>query len=263
MKIENKVWVVTGGGSGMGQELTLQLLAKGAKGVAILDIHSMDKTVELAANSSKLTTHLVDVSNRKQVEQCISEILKAHGQVDGLINMAGIIQPFVKIRDLELEQIEKVMNVNFYGPLYLIRAFLPHLVERTEAHIVNVSSMGALFPVPGQVVYGASKAALKLLTEGLYSELADTNVHVTVVFPGAVKTNIVENSNIVIPKTAENGKSEALAADKAASMIVEGIEKNYFRVLVGSDAWIMDLYSRFRPRTAAKMIYEKMKNLLN
>ena len=98
------------------------------------------------------------------------------GEVDALINNAGIIQPFVKVNELTMEQAKKVMDVNFYGPLALVKAFLPGLLKRPEAHILNVSSMCAYAPVPGQSVYGASKAAIKLLTEGLHSELMETQV---------------------------------------------------------------------------------------
>ena len=85
---------------------------------------------------------------------------------------------------------EKVLAVNLWGVIHTCKTFLPHLVARREACIVNVSSMGALAPVPGQTMYGASKAAVKLFTEGLYSELRDTTVAVTVVFPGGVNTGI-------------------------------------------------------------------------
>jgi short-subunit dehydrogenase len=97
---------------------------------------------------------------------------------------------------LPYDAIERVLNVNLYGVIYMTKAFLPHLLTRPEAHIVNVSSMGGFFPVPGQSLYGASKAAVKLLTEGLYSELIDTNVRVTAVFPGAIATNISQNSGL-------------------------------------------------------------------
>jgi len=109
-----------------------------------------------------------------------SAVIEAHGKVDGLINCACIIQPFVKLNDLEYEAIEHVMNVNFWGLMYMTKTFLPYLMDRPSAHIVNVSSMGGFLPVPGQTVYGASKAAVKLLTEGLHSELRETSVRVTI-----------------------------------------------------------------------------------
>jgi len=156
------------------------------------------------------------------------------------------------------------MNVNFFGTLYMTKTFLPHLLTRPEAHIVNVSSMGGFLPVPGQTIYGASKAAVKLLTEGLHSELTDTNVKVTVVFPGAVNTNITKNSglNIKPQSSTENRSIKILSPAKAAEIIIHGMENNGYRVLVGSDAKFMDFICRLNPAYAAKFIYNKMKAML-
>lgn len=116
-------------------------------------------------------------------------MIDQHGKVDGIINNAGIIHPFLKVNELEYDKIKLVMDINFYGTLYMVKSFLPYLLKRPVAHIANVSSMGGFLPVPGQTIYGASKAAVKLLTEGLRAELKDTNVKVTLVFPGGVSTN--------------------------------------------------------------------------
>jgi short-subunit dehydrogenase len=94
-------------------------------------------------------------------------IITVRHHVDGLINNAGIIHPFVKLNDLSCEAIVRVVNAIFYGTLYMTKSLLPHLPGEPEAHIVNVSSMGGFVPVPGQTIYGATKAAVKLMTEGL------------------------------------------------------------------------------------------------
>ncbi len=268
MKVENKLFVVTGGGSGIGRELVLNLLGRGAS-VAAVDINdaTLQETVELAANrADRLSTYIVDITNREAVAALPAEVIARHGAADGLINNAGIIQPFVRVKALEYEAIERVMNVNFYGTLYLIKAFLPHFLSRPEAHIVNISSMGGFLPVPGQSVYGASKAAVKLLTEGLHSELATTNVHVTVVFPGAIGTNIATNSGVGIGldvENSENGRSfNPLPPSEAAEIIVDGIEKDSYRVLVGRDAKMMDLLYRLSPKRAANFIFKQMQALL-
>ena len=112
----------------------------------------------------------------------------------------------MRLNDLDYAAIDRVFDVNWRGTLYMTKTFLPLLLARPEAHIVNVSSMGGFLPVPGQTIYGASKAAVKLLTEGLHSELAGTNVRVTVVFPGAVATNITANSGVDI---AADGRRQA------------------------------------------------------
>lgn len=266
MKVKNKVIVVTGGGSGMGRELVLHLLNKGAQVVALdINIAALEETVSLAnGKKDTLTIHGGDVTNKAAVEGLVENVLKQHGAVDGIINNAGIIQPFVKVADLGFEAIERVMNVNFYGTLYITKAFLPHLLTRPQAHIVNVASMGGFLPVPGQTIYGASKAAVKLLTEGLHSELAGTNVNVTVVFPGAVNTNISKNSGLSNSRASgsQNKSGKAMPAAKAAQLIIEGMEKDRYRVLVGNDAKFLDYFYRLNPKGAASFIAKKMKSLL-
>jgi short-subunit dehydrogenase len=158
------------------------------------------------------------------------------------------------------------MSINFYGTVYMVKAFLPHLLKRPEAHIVNISSMGGFLPVPGQSIYGASKAAVKLLTEGLYSELKGTNVNVTVVFPGATQTNISENSGLKVPKSASKSQKQdfpMLPASEAAEIIVRGISANRFQVFVGKDSKFMNLLCRINPKFATNFIAKQMKSLLS
>lgn len=267
MNVQGKTVVVTGGGSGMGRELTLLLLRKGAR-VAALDINeaTLQETAALAGeHAGRLSTHGVNITDRAAVSALPETVIELHGAVDGVINNAGIIQRFVKIKDLDYADIERVFNVNFWGMVNMTKAFLPHLLKRPEAHIVNISSMGGFLPVPGQTAYGASKAAVKLFTEGLRSELLATNVHVTVVFPGAVATNISTNSGVSIERPAgaeQQSKIKVMPAPEAAEIIVAGMEKNQYRVLVGSDAKTMDFLTRLMPERAAKIIYTQMRSLL-
>ncbi|MBN2503492.1 MAG: SDR family oxidoreductase [Anaerolineales bacterium] len=268
MKVNNKVIVVTGGGNGIGQELVLNLLNKGAK-VAALDISEagLQHTVERAgAMKDRLSTHIVDVTDRAAVEALPAAVIEKHGAVDGIINNAGIIQPFVRINDLDYAAIDRVININLYGVIYMTKAFLPYLLDRPEGHVVNVSSMGGFLPVPGQSVYGASKAAVKLFTEGLYAELLDTNVRVTVVFPGAIGTEITKNSGVEAGNEAEAAEEgsgyKVLPPADAAEIIVGAMEKDAYRVLVGSDARFMDFLYRLAPKRAVKMISDQMKTLL-
>ena len=264
MKVRDKIIVVTGGGAGMGRELVLQLLERGAK-VAAADIQQtgLDETAELAGKSAgRLSCHLVDISNRSKVNDFPRAVIDAHGAVDGIINNAGIIQPFQDVNGLSFETVERIMNVNFYGTLYMIQAFLPHLLERPEAHIANVSSMGGFIPFPGQTVYGASKAAVKLLTEGLYAELRNTNVGVTVIHPGAVATNIKSNSGLRSDEddaaSKESSNKSAVRASDAAVIMINAVEKNKYRVMVGRDARALDILYRLNPRRAVRFIVDQM-----
>jgi short-subunit dehydrogenase len=135
-------------------------------------------------------------------------------------------------------------------------------LARPEASIVNVSSMGALVPVPGQGAYGASKAAVKLLTECLFAELQGTNVAVTVVFPGAVGTRITENSGVEAPAMPAGAQPKFTSAPDAGSQIVDAIEKGDFRVLIGGDARMLDRLSRLAPTRAITTVAKRMKESL-
>jgi NAD(P)-dependent dehydrogenase (short-subunit alcohol dehydrogenase family) len=267
MKINGKVFVVTGGGSGIGRALVLALLAGGAKGVAAVDINeaALEETRALAGErSSAVSLHVVNVADRPRVEALVGQVLAAHGAVDGLVNNAGIIQPFVKLAELDYAAIERVMNVNFYGQVYMLKSFLPELLKRPEAHIVNVSSMGGFFPFPGQTLYGASKAAVKLLTEGLYAELLGSPVGVSAVFPGAINTNITANSGVTMaaPGGVDASKFPTTSAEKAAQVIITAIERKQFQAYIGNDAKLMNILYKLNPRGATGMIRKQMQGLL-
>jgi NAD(P)-dependent dehydrogenase (short-subunit alcohol dehydrogenase family) len=266
MQIAEKTFVVTGGGNGIGREVVLALLRKGGR-VAALDLSKggLAETVRLAAAGDRLTTHAVDITNREAVRDLPGAIISAHGQLDGLVNVAGVIQPFVKIGDIDFDTIERVMNVNFWGVVNTTKAFLPILLDRPRASIVNVSSMGALTPVPGQAAYGASKAAVKLFTEALFAELHDSKVAVTVAFPGAVATNITMNSGVSMPSMPAGPAKgpKPTSAAEASRRIVAAIEKGSYRVCIGKDVNMLDRLSRLAPRRATLLLAKQMKGLLD
>lgn len=264
MEISNKVFVVTGGGNGIGREVVLALLNGGGR-VAAVDLREegLAETAALAAAGERLSTHAVDISDRKAVEKLPAAVRKEHGAVDGLVNVAGIIHQFTPISDLTFEEIERVMNVNFWGTVNTVKTFLPVLLERPAASVVNVSSMGALVPFPGQTAYGASKAAVKLLTEGLYAELRGTNVAVTVVFPGAVGTKISDNSGVKMPGAGAGGASMKMtSAVSAGAQIVEAIEKGRYKLRIGGDARLLDRLARLMPQRATGIIADQMKKAM-
>ncbi len=264
MQIKGKIFVVTGAGSGMGRELTKQLVAQGAQ-VAMADLSEAGlKETESLVDAGKVSKHILNVTDRESVEKLPEAVIAAHGAVDGLINNAGIIQPFVDVKDLDYATIERIINVNLYGVIYMTKSFLPYLLERPEAHIANVSSMGGFIPFPGQTLYSASKAAVKIFTEGLYAELKNTRVGVTVIHPGAVNTNIMANSGAEMKGQAVSDEEAAkmtLPADQAASIMLHAISKNKYRVLVGKDARMLDKLYRFSPRKAVDLIVKKMGGL--
>ncbi len=262
MQIAGKVFVVTGGGDGIGREVVLELVRRGGS-VAAVDRRpeALEETARLAAPAT-IAALALDITDRAAVEDLPGQVAARLGQVDGVINVAGIIQRFVSIDELPIEDMERVMNVNFWGTVFMVKAFLPGLLQRPAASVVNVSSMGALVPVPGQGAYGSSKAAVKLLTECLFAELQGTSVVVTEVIPGAVGTHITENSGVQIPGTVDASQAKITPAPDAARQIVDAIESGTFRVLIGGDARMLDRLSRIMPTRAITFVAARMKKAL-
>ena len=259
MEIKRKNVIVTGAASGLGKELTKQLLKKGCN-VAAVDInHDNLEKLKEELNSSKLKTYVVDMGSDESIKKFRVDYKKDYSDVDIIINNAGIIQPFVKVEKLDDATINRVMNINFFGPVNLIRYFMEDLTkDRSEQYIVNVSSMGGFFPFPGQTIYGASKAALKIFTEGLYAELEKTNVRVMIVLPGAMNTNITTNSNVKMDTTKEESNFKLLEADVAAATIINGIEKNKFKIFLGNDAKFLRFLYKINSKWAISFINKKM-----
>lgn len=263
MKIADKVFAVTGGGNGMGREIVLGLAARGAR-VAALDLNAegLAETLRLSGQGDgRVTTHEINVTDRDAVRALPDAIAKAHGHVDGIVNIAGVIHRFVHFSELTEEEEQRVMNVNFWGTVNMCRTFLPILRERPEAIIANMSSLAALLPFAGQSFYGASKGAVKQFSEGLYAELIDTTVAVSTIFPGNISTNLTGNSGVEMIGSGGR-KVRATTPVDAGREIVDGIAKSKFRILVGSDARLLDKLARLSPRRATRFIAAQMKSVL-
>ena len=262
MEIKSKNIIVTGAASGVGLELTRQMLEKGGN-VAAIDINEENlKALHEKFNTDKLKTYVVDMGSIESIKKFREDYKKDYSDVDIIVNNAGIIQPFVNVENLDDKTINKVMNVNFFGPVNLIRFFMEDLTkDKSEQYIVNVSSMGGFFPFPGQTIYGASKAALKIFTEGLYAELERTNVRVMIVLPGAMDTNITKNSNVEVKTSKEESSFKLLGADQAAYQIINGIEKNKFKLFLGSDAKFLRFLYKINSKWAISYINKKMSGI--
>ena len=268
MNLANKTFIVTGGGNGVGRALVTLLLEKNAR-VAAVDINqeALEQTAVLVgSNAERLSLHRVDVTDRAAVESLPQQVHAHHPSIDGIINNAGIIHPFKHVSDSDYDTIHRVFNINFFGTLYFSKAFLPYLLARPEAYIINVASFGALSPVPGETIYGASKAAVKMLTDGLLFELAKTHVHVLAAIPGGINSNIIGNSSAGEDLSVEQLRKKfaflLLSPEKAARRIISGIEKNRKRITLGFDAQLIDFLSRLSPRVAPRLIYQVIDKLL-
>jgi NADP-dependent 3-hydroxy acid dehydrogenase YdfG len=248
-----KVAVVTGAGSGIGQALAIELARSGAK-VAISDVNTEGLAVteeRIRAIGAPVKADRLDVTEREAFE-LYADAVKAHfGKVNQIYNNAGI----AFAGDVEVsgfKDIERVMDVDFWGVVNGTKVFLPHLIESGDGHIVNVSSVFGIFSVPGQAAYNAAKFAVRGFTEALRQEmaLAKHPVKVTTIHPGGIKTGIARNMTAAdgidvdeLAKTFDK-KLASTSPEKAAQVIMDGVRKNKARVLIGNDAKALDLIVR-------------------
>lgn len=262
MQIAGKVFVVTGAANGMGRQVVIGLTRRGAIVAAVdLDEVGLEGTKKLCPTADSVSTHLVDVTARAAVAALPGAVAERHGEVDGVVNIAGIIHRFAPFTELPEGETDKIMAVNFGGTVNMCRAFLPVLLKRPEANLTNMSSLSALVPFASQTFYGASKGAVKQFSEGLYAELHDTNVHVVTLFPGNVSTNLTGNSGVEMIDAGDR-KVRATTPEVAGEQIVEGIEKDKFRVLIGSDARLLGALSRVSPGGITRFVAKQMKSVL-
>ncbi len=232
-RLDGKVVLITGGSRGLGLVLARELAARGAR-LAIC-ARSADK-LELARqqlenSGAKVMALPVDVTEREQVEAMVRDVINHYGQLDVLINNAGIIQ--VGPQDtMGVEEYERAMETNFWAPLYAIHAVLPHFKQRGEGRIVNITSIGGIFAVPHLLPYSASKFAAVGLSEGMHAELKKLNIHVTTVVPNLMRTGSPRNIDVKGDHQKEYawfkaaGSSPLLAQDAmiAAKTIIRALE---------------------------------------
>ena len=266
--LREKVVVVTGAGSGIGRALAVRLNREGALlALADKDEEGLLLTSEALTEAGRSELFTIDVSKREQVYQFAEDTVKAFGRVDGVINNAGVSSSGT-VQGLTYETLQWTIDINLWGTIYGTKAFLPLLMDRPEANLVNVSSVYGLIGVPGQAAYCASKFAVRGFTEALRQELYGSKVAVTVVFPGGVRTNIARNSRTdyrVDRQTFEAGVKRVeerelkTPPEEAARLIVAGIKKNAPRVLIGKDAKKIDFLARFRPGSYDNVIVRHLK----
>ncbi len=254
---EAKVCAISGAGSGIGRSLAVELSRRGAH-VALCDVDAdgLDETVSMCEGmATKVTSSRVDVADRVAVYQWADQVAQDHGQVNMIINNAGVALSST-IENMSYEDFEWLMNINFWGVVYGTKAFLPHLQAAGDGHIVNVSSVFGLVSIPSQSAYNAAKFAVRGFTDALRIELdiADAGVSATTVHPGGIKTKIVKNARLDEEAEQLSGGRDAAVRqfdrmamttpDKAAHVILTAVERDRRRVLIGPDARVFDLLSR-------------------
>ncbi|WP_420881746.1 SDR family NAD(P)-dependent oxidoreductase [Rhodococcus sp. (in: high G+C Gram-positive bacteria)] len=248
-----KVCVITGAGSGIGRALALNLAGQGAK-LALSDMDSVGlaETVrQVEALGADVKSDHLDVTQREAVLSYADAVVAHFGKVNQVYNNAGIAF-HGEVERSEFKDIERIMDVDFWGVVNGTKAFLPHIIASGDGHIVNVSSLFGLLSIPGQSAYNAAKFAVRGFTESLRQEMliAKHPVKVTCVHPGGIKTAIARNA------TMPDGDDQVTFAqffdkrlarttpEDAAKSIANGVRKGKPRVLIGADAKFLDAWVR-------------------
>jgi len=273
---KEKVAVITGAGSGMGRYLAI-LLAKDGADVCVCDVNeeTLNETVAMLRKYNvSVSSHLLDVSDKESIEALPQKVIDQHGNIDLVFNNAGVTAGS-HFKDMDEDNWDWVMGINFDGVINSTRAFIPHLINHSEAAIVNTSSIFGMVAVPGQTAYHATKFAVRGFTESLALEMKETNPNLQIhcVHPGHIGTNIAATARMSdedfkdnearssiftknAPKTqqemGELFKEGGMHPSKAAKIILNGVKKNKSRIFIGLDAKLLDLSQRLFPKNYHK-----------
>ncbi|MEV5650350.1 SDR family oxidoreductase [Nocardia sp. NPDC052254] len=248
-----KVCVITGAGSGIGRALAENLARRGAKlALSDIDTEGLAETVRrVEALGAQVKSDRLNVVEREAVLLYADEVKKHFGVVHQIYNNAGIAF-HGEVNESQFKDIERVMDVDFWGVVNGTKAFLPFIIESGDGHVINVSSLFGLIAVPSQSAYNAAKFAVRGFTESLRQEMLGGKkpVKVTCVHPGGIKTAVARNATY-----AEGLDANQLSAffdkklamhtpEMAAETITEGVRKGHGRVLIGWEAKLLDLFVR-------------------
>ncbi|MBY6365694.1 SDR family NAD(P)-dependent oxidoreductase [Rhodococcoides corynebacterioides] len=252
-EFSGRVAVVTGAGSGIGRALALDLASRGAR-LALSDVDSVGlaETVSaVTARGAEVRSDHLDVSERGSVLDYAETVRGHFGAVNQIYNNAGIAH-HGDVERTEFKDFERILDVDFWGVVNGTKAFLPHLIESGDGHVVNVSSLFGLLAIPSQSAYNAAKFAVRGFTEALRQEMliAHHPVRVTCVHPGGIKTAIARNATVTGDhdqrSVAEffDRKLARTSPEAAARTILTGVQKDKARVLIGADARALDALVR-------------------
>jgi NAD(P)-dependent dehydrogenase (short-subunit alcohol dehydrogenase family) len=249
---QDRVAVITGAGSGIGRALALELAGRGAR-LALSDVNAVavaDTAASCEKRGAQAKGYVLDVADRAAVHAHAEEVVAEFGRVNLVVNNAGVAL-MSTVEDMSYDDLDWIVGINFWGVVHGTKAFLPHLIESGEGHLVNVSSVFGLVGVPTQSAYNATKFAVRGFTEALRQEMRIEKrpVGVSCVHPGGIRTNIARAA-----RSSDGVKDEKRAADfariahtspeDAARTIVRGIERDRARILIGLDAYVIDAAPR-------------------
>jgi NADP-dependent 3-hydroxy acid dehydrogenase YdfG len=253
----DRVAVVTGAAGGIGRAICIELARRGAH-IAAVDVDT-ESLAEVRSQVDSLgrncSVHVVDVSDCAQMELLPEQVIAEHGAVHILVNNAGV-SVNLNFLEQDLDDLEWITGINYWGVIYGCKFFLPHLLEMDEAHIVNISSSAGFTGMKWQTSYAATKFAVTGFSESLYVELSNTNVGITCVQPGAVATNILGAARMDEDRRTNLLKSFKYATppEHAARSICKAIERKRFKQVLCVDSRVLHLMKRLAPVGTLKLL---------
>jgi NAD(P)-dependent dehydrogenase (short-subunit alcohol dehydrogenase family) len=257
LQLAGRTAVITGAGSGMGRGLALLLSRKRGCPVVISDIDEAGLAeTERMLNGGQVLARKLDVADRDAQLKLADEVREwSPGPLGAVFNNAGVTLSQT-VEGVTEEDFEWIVDINFWGVVYGTKAYLPWLLEQNEGAVVNTSSIFGIIAWPTQATYNATKFAVRGFTESLRHELRGTGVRAVTVHPGGVNTSIVRNARFRVDDLGRDSHEQMqldfarvarLSSEKAAKIIVRGVERGRGRVLVGSDVCAVDLLQRLVP----------------
>ncbi len=273
-KFTNAVVIITGAASGMGQYMAIQAAQRGGSVIAtdVNDAGLKETQAMAQAAGAAITIQRLDVSTKEGIKDFADKILPTlNNRPLILINNAGIGLTSGNFNDTNLDDFEHLINVNLWGVIRMTKAFYPYFMAQNQGHIVNLSSVFGLGGAMFQSAYCASKAGIKGFTESLRMELLDTNIKTLVVHPGGIKTNIARNStpkgSVITPAMHEAAikafdKSALTSSEDAAKQILNAVENNKERLVIGMDGKMLSIMTRLFPVGFTKIMKGKMEEVM-
>ena len=261
--MKNKVVIITGASSGIGEACAREFALKGANVVlAARNIENLTTASEkIKALGVKVLAVRCDVAVKEDCENLINQTITEFGQIDILINNAGISMRAI-FNDMELDVLEKVMAINFYGTVYCTKYALPYILK-TRGSVVGVSSIAGYVGLPARTGYSASKYAIQGFLDALRTENLKKGLHVMIACPGFTASNI-RNTALSADGSAQGetprDEGKMMTSEEVANHIVKGVEKKKRTLVLTSEGKLVVFLSKFFPKFVEKKVYTHMAN---
>lgn len=256
-----KVVIITGASSGIGKACAIRFAKENV--AIVVAARNRENLLTSAAEIKKITPHVLevvcDVAKKEDCERLIVAAVEKYGRIDVLINNAGISMRAV-FNDMDVEILEKVMNINFYGTVYCTKYALPYLLK-TKGTVVGVSSIAGFVGLPARTGYSASKFAMQGFLEALRTENLKTGLNVLIACPGFTASNI-RNTALAADGNAQKesprDESKMMTSEQVADEIFKAVEQKQQRLILTFEGKMAVFLSKFFPKLISKLVFDKM-----